>query len=139
MNAIDTNVLIYRLDRHEPVKRSKARALLRHLRKSSDPTLLLWQVVTELLRHLRSWQSQNLMSRTAVGRYVDSYRRFFALTMPAPQVLDRALDLGDRHSLSHWDSMLVAACLEAGANRLYTENIGSPRKIDSLELINPFI
>jgi predicted nucleic acid-binding protein len=59
--------------------------------------------------------------------------------MPAPGVLDRALDLTDRHSLSHWDSMLIAACIEAGVNTLYTEDMGSPGQYDSVRLVNPFI
>jgi predicted nucleic acid-binding protein len=59
--------------------------------------------------------------------------------MPIPVVLDRALDLADQHSLSHWDSMLVAACLEAGVDTLHTEDMGSPRVIESLQLENPFL
>jgi predicted nucleic acid-binding protein len=49
--------------------------------------------------------------------------------MPAPAVLDRAIFLAARHSLSHWDSMIVAACAEAGVDQLYTEDMGSPRQI----------
>ena len=56
MNAVDTNVFIYRLDRREPIKQAKARDLLRHLGSDPTPTILLWQVLGELLRQLRSWQ-----------------------------------------------------------------------------------
>lgn len=58
--------------------------------------------------------------------------------MPAPAVLDRAVILADRHSLSHWDSMIVAACIEGGITQLYTEDMGSPRQIETVQLINPF-
>ncbi|QDU54085.1 PIN domain-containing protein [Aeoliella mucimassa] len=30
------------------------------------------------------------------------------------------------------------ACLEAGVTTRYTEDIGAPRRIESLELVNPF-
>ena len=57
-------------------------------------------------------------------RYFALYRRFYTLVTPEPQVLDRALDLADRFNLSHWDSMLLAACVEAGVDTLYTEDMG---------------
>ena len=32
----------------------------------------------------------------------------------------------------------VAACIEVGVDQLYTEDMGSPRQLDSVQLINPF-
>jgi len=123
MNAVDTNVLIYRLDRSEPVKRRQARALLQKLRADPAETVLLWQVAGEFLRQLRSWEQQGTLGRGSARRFVNSIRFSLALTLPTPAVLDRALDLTDRYSLSHWDSMLVGACLEAGVTTLYTEDM----------------
>ena len=53
------------------------------------------------------------------------------------QVIDRAESLMNRFSLSHWDSMIVAACLEANVQTLYTEDFGYST-IDELAIINPF-
>lgn len=65
--------------------------------------------------------------------------RRFPFVMPTPNVLDRALDLSNRFSLSHWDSMLLGACIEARVDTLYTEDMGAPTTIDSVQLINPFV
>jgi predicted nucleic acid-binding protein len=59
--------------------------------------------------------------------------------MPSPAVLDFALDLSARHSLSHWDSMVLGACKEAGVTTLYTEDMGSPTAYDGIQLLNPLI
>src|ERR1700736_2782204 len=139
MNAVDTNVFIYRLDRSEPAKRAKARDLLRRLRAGPTPTFLLWQVAGELLRHLRYWQDQGLIGRAGVLGYFAAVRRFFPLALPNPGVFDKALDLSGRHSLSHWDSMIVGACLEAGIDTLFTEDMGAPTTLGGVRLINPFI
>jgi predicted nucleic acid-binding protein len=139
MNAVDTNVLIYRLDRYELVKRAKARNLLLGLRSSPVPTVLPWQVLGELVRQLRAWQSQGQLSATDVRRSVAVFRRLFPLAMPTPAVLDQALDLADRYSLSHWDSMLLGACMEAGVQTLYTEDMGSPTQYGRVRLENPFL
>ena len=42
-----------------------------------------------------------------------------------------------RFSLSHWDSMVVAACLVANIETLYTEDFGYS-DIDVLKIVNPF-
>ena len=138
MNAVDTNVLIYRLDRREPDKQTKARELLRRLSSDPAPTILLWQVLGELMRQLRSWQDQRQMTREALLRYVAAFRRLFPLVLPTPPVIDHALDLAGHYSLSHWDSMLLGACKEAGVTTLYTEDMGAPATFDGIQLINPF-
>jgi predicted nucleic acid-binding protein len=43
MIAVDTNVLVYRLDRSEPAKRAIAKRLLRQL-AADGKTVLMWQV-----------------------------------------------------------------------------------------------
>ena len=78
------------------------------------------------------------MTRSEVERYINLFRRLFPLAMPTAAVLDRALDLSARFSLSHWDSMLLGGCLEAGVDLLYTEDMGAPRQIDGVRLVNPF-
>ena len=137
MNAVDTNVLIYRLDRADPAKQAKARELLRRLSSEPTPTLLLWQVLGELMRQLRSWEDQGQITRAALLHYVATIRKLFPVAMPTSQVADRALDLAGRFSLSHWDSMLLGACKEAGVTTLYTEDMGAPATYDAVQLVNP--
>jgi len=138
MNAVDTNVLIYRLDKHEPVKQAKARDLLRKLVAGATPTVIFWQVLAELVRQLRAWEDQGRITRNTLFRYVSVFRRLFPVAMPTPGILDRALDLSGRYSLSHWDSMVLGACLEANVDTLYTEDMGAPTSYDGVQLINPF-
>src|SRR6266404_7074372 len=126
MNAVDTNVLIYRVDRQDLVKQVKARTLLRGLAADPMPTVLPWQVLGEFVRHLRWWQDQGEITRAILLRYVGVVRRLFPVVTPTLTVLDHALDLTGRHSLSHWDSMLLGACKEAKVTTLYTEDMGAP-------------
>lgn len=138
MNAVDTNVVVYRLDRRDPVKQGKARSLLRQLASDGTPTVLLWQVLGEFVRQLRYWQDQGQLTRDGTLRYLAAFRKLYPVVMPTAEVLDRALDLAGRHSLSHWDSMLWGACKEAGVTTLYTEDMGAPATYDGVELVNPF-
>lgn len=49
---------------------------------------------------------------------------------------DKRLHLQQRWAF--WDALLVAACLDSGVTRLYSEDLPGRAKIDSLEIANPF-
>lgn len=138
MNAIDTNVLIYAADTIELQKQPVAAKLCNALAQTND-TILLWQVLLEFARWLTTKQHEGVLSSTEIRALLTTARQSFPLRMPAPTCLDLALDLAEQHTLSHWDSMLVAACLEVGVTTLYTEDMGTPRTIETLELVNPFL
>lgn len=138
MNAVDTNVLVYGVDTSDPVKHAKAVTLLANAAVAVVETVLLWQVAGEFLQTLRRMESLRKLRQDELLQTFAKTRASFRLITPTDAVLDRSLDLADRFSLSHWDSMIVA-CIEAGVTKLYTEDMGSPTKFDSLELENPFV
>lgn len=53
------------------------------------------------------------------------------------EVLVHGERLLNRYSLSFWDSVILAACLEGGVTRLYSEDF-DVRRVDGLEISNPF-
>jgi predicted nucleic acid-binding protein len=139
MNAVDTNIFIYSLDGSDAAKQSKAQLLLRQLAAGPTPTFLLWQVLGELVQQLRRWKDQKLLTEAEFSNHVQVFRNLFLLVLPTPVVLDHALDLTQRFSLSHWDSMILGACRAASISTLYTEDMGAPRTIDGMQLVNPLL
>ena len=79
------------------------------------------------------------MSEADRDRATQFVQALLPLALPTPQVMTRALDLLRRHSLSYFDALLPGACIDAGVNTLYTEDMGAPAQYDSVQLINPFI
>jgi predicted nucleic acid-binding protein len=116
MNGIDTNVLVYAFDFSEPVKQPKAEKLLDDLLAASS-AVLLWQVVGEFLSCLRRWQQQGRISAADVDSHIEDLLKAFPVALPTVDIVRASLDLTRRYSLSHWDSMLIAACVDAGSIR----------------------
>ncbi|MHB1422705.1 MAG: PIN domain-containing protein [Gemmataceae bacterium] len=139
MNAVDTNILIYSLDRNEPAKQLKAQQLLLQLRSAAEPTFLLWQVLGESVRQLRRWRDQGQLTDAEFLQHIKAFRYLFPILLPTVPVLDRALDFVQRFSLVHWDSMILGTYAEAGVTKLYTEDMGAPRTVDGIELVNPLL
>jgi predicted nucleic acid-binding protein len=51
----------------------------------------------------------------------------------------QALHLARRHSISRYDSLIVAAALEAECRILYTEDLQHGQKFDNLRIQNAFL
>lgn len=138
MIAVDTNVLVYAVDGFEPTKQAKAIALLGDLSRKTEPLVVPWQVAAEFLACLRRWENAGRVTRRDTRSYKSQFLDSQPLVMPSSAILQVSLDLSDRYSLSHWDSMLIAACVEAGINTLYTEDLSSGAKYGTVLTINPF-
>jgi predicted nucleic acid-binding protein len=139
MNAVDTNILLYSVDDTEPTKQVKAQRQLHQLVAQSEPTILLWQVLAETVHQLRRWQNKGELTEQEFDQHFQTFRTLFPLAVPSLSTLDHALDLGKRYSLAYWDSMILGACVEAAVTTLFTEDMGSPRTIDQIRLVNPLI
>jgi predicted nucleic acid-binding protein len=52
-----------------------------------------------------------------------SFKRFSLSFRRGPGILQHARDLHLSHGVSFWDSMILAACAEAGIETLYSEDV----------------
>lgn len=138
MNAIDTNVFVYALDADEAAKQSKALELLDRLALRPGESFLLWQVACEFLGQLRKWESKGKLTAAAVETAFQRFRAIFPLKISGSTVFQISFALRVRFSLSHWDSMLLAACKEAGVTPLYSEDMDAATDYDGLAIVNPF-
>ena len=138
MNAADTNVWLYAVDHREPIKRQRAYDLLEELARAAE-TVLPWQVVSEFVNGLRRWESKQVLTPEKVNDFVGWMIEMFPIVTPQHMTVLTALDLSRRYCLSHWDSMLLAACIEAGVTTLYSEDLSNGMRYDSVLVVNPFV
>jgi len=132
MNAVDTNILIYVNDLRDSSKQVVAASLVAGLRDG----VLIWQVACEYLAASRKLEPLGY-DRAQAYQYIRDLQQVWYTALPTWTVIDRAEDLMSRFSLSHWDSMVVAACLEVNVEILYTEDFGYS-DIEGLKIVNPF-
>jgi predicted nucleic acid-binding protein len=120
MNAVDTNVLIYARDPRDSVKQQKARTLTATLTDGA----LLWQVACEFIAASRKLTAVGYTQAQA-WRELEELRVLWKLIVPSENVFVRAEELTATQNVSFWDAMIVAACMEGGITRLYTEDFDS--------------
>ena len=132
MIAFDTNVLIYACDKAEP----RRQELALHLISTAANGVLLWQVACEFVAASRKLKSQGFTANDAWERLAE-YMALFPLILPTAGIFDRARVFHAKDGCSCWDAMILAACLECGVTRLYSEDVPG-QTFEGLEVINPF-
>jgi predicted nucleic acid-binding protein len=133
MNAVDTNVLLYVHDPRDPDKQATAAALLQSLADG----VLIWQVACEYLSASRKLEPFGY-NRAQAWLDIHDLRRVWTTILPSWSLLEQAERLLDSYSLSFWDAMIIAACLEAGVACLYSEDFDAYSQVNGLQIVNPF-
>ncbi len=63
----------------------------------------------------------------------------FPVQMPTIAVLERSFTLREHFSLSHWDSLLIAARLESKVDALYSEDMQHGATYGGVAIVNSFL
>ena len=132
---VDTNVLVYGRDASEPEKQQRAMAWMTHLWESQRGRLSV-QVLQEFYVSV----TRKLPRPLPPGRAREIIREYLAWTVVpgTPDLLDAALDLHQRSGLSFWDAMIIQAAMDAGCERVYSEDMGDGRRYGPVTVVNPF-
>lgn len=129
--ALDTNVLIYLHDEFDSSKRLMAKNLL-----AENPTISS-QVVSEYLnttRRILKFSKSELLMRAS---NLFSRCNIFPVT---PDTLHYASELLEKYNFQLFDSVIVAAAIQAQCDVLYSEDMHNGLLVDKkLTILNPFI
>ncbi len=131
---IDTNVFVYLFDETDTGKRQLAENLV-HQSLEHGTGCISYQVVQETMNVV----TRKLGVRPeAARRLLDDVLIPLWQSNPTADLYRRALALQAEHSFSFYDSLIIAAALESGCSRVYSEDMQHGRRIQRLTILNPF-
>ncbi len=128
-------MLVYARDSSEPEKQRAAMAWMRELWQSRSGRLsqqVLQEYYVTVTRKLRPGLPPALARDD-----VRSLMRWDPV-LPGPALVEHAWAIEERHGLSFWDAMIVAAAAATGAAKLLTEDLQSVAEIEGLSIVDPF-
>jgi len=130
---LDTNVLFYADDVHNPAKQQRAEVLIKQLLRAETGCVSL-QVLQEYFNNA----TRKLGIGAGFARMkVERYMRFEIVKLE-PNDLLAAIDLHREHQFSIWDALIIRAALISHCDTLYSEDMLDGRRIDGLTIVNPF-
>ena len=132
---IDTNIFIYMFDETDAAKRQRAENLVR--RSLEEGTgCISYQVVQETI----SVVTRKLGATPEIAqRLLEDILVPLWQVNPTPSLYSRGLRVQSEYGFSFYDSLIVAAALEAGCRRLYTEDLQHGQEIEHLTVRSPFM
>ena len=134
---IDTNVFVYQLERDDARKADVAEQLIQRGIAHST-ACISFQVVQECLNTALR-KAHTRLSEHEMRGYLDSVLEPLLRVHPSIRLYHAALDIQSRYRFGFYDSLIVAAALEAGCERLYTEDLQHGQRIQELTIQNPFL
>lgn len=134
---IDTNVFIYLFDETDERKRNIAEQLIQSALETRS-ACISHQVVQETL-NVVTRKLPFPMSTENAQRFLEQILIPLWRIMPSPALYRRGLDLQSRYGFSFYDALIIAAALEFGCTRLYTEDLQHGQQIEGLLIENPFV
>jgi len=133
---LDTNVFVYTFDVHAPAKANRANKLIRDA-LASGQGVVSYQVVQEFF-NLALHRFTPTMTASEAEQYLTTVFRPLLAVHSSPSLYFEGLRIAGRHRLGWYDSLIVAAALEASCDTLLTEDLQDGREIEGLKIENPF-
>lgn len=132
---LDTNIFVYQLDQSDPRKSEVATAIIE--RGVDGSAVTSFQVVQETLNVIVG-KLPTPEPVVEAQRYLDDVLSLYWRVMPSPRLYRAAIDVRSRYGFHFYDSLIVAAALEAGCDRLLSEDFQDGQRIEGLTVVNPF-
>ncbi len=137
VDFLDSNVVVYAFDAAGGPKSTIAGGILKSALRNGT-AVISYQVVQETLHVIGRKFSRvaNPQDRhTALEQILTPLWRIH----PTPALYARGLDVQERYGFSFYDSLIVAAALEGGCQRLLSEDLQHGQQIEGLRVENPFL
>ena len=137
VNFIDTNILVYLFDDVDQRKSKIAQNHLSRALKTGD-SIISYQVVQEVLNVVTK-KLQKPATPEQADKLLNSVLAPLWKVNPSRELYNRGIEIQTRYQFSFYDSLIIAAALEAGCSTLYSEDLQHGQRIEQLTVIDPFL
>ena len=130
---IDTNLLLYSIDKSDHAKWAQARAWIEAL-WAAGAGRLSWQVLHEFYANLPKIRTSNALGR----QQIESLLLWQPLDT-SHDLIGRAWHWQDTAQISYWDGLIVAAAERLECSWLVSEDFQTGRKFGNVTVVNQFL
>ncbi len=133
---IDTNVFIYHLEALDARKHAIAERIVSE-GLARETACISFQVIQECLNTMLR-KAEIRLDTSGTKAYLDTVLVPLCKVPSSAELYRQSVDIQAHFRFSFYDSLIVAAALEAGCTRLYSEDMQHGQKIGRLVINNPF-
>jgi predicted nucleic acid-binding protein len=134
---LDTNIFAYTFDTKAPAKAKRATRLIRQAVDTGEG-IVSYQVIQEFF-NVAFRRFPQPMNVAEAEQYLITVFRPLLSIHSSPALYVEALRVTGKYRLSWYDSLIVAAALQAQCSTLYSEDLQHGRELEGLRIENPFL
>ncbi len=134
---LDSSILLYLLDERDQHKFAIAENLVKEALRTKN-AVISFQVVQETL-NVATRKLEVPLRPDEASTFLDKTLLPLWKVNPSRQLYRGGLDIQSRYRFSLCDSLIIAAALEAGCAKLYSEDLQHGQRIERLRIVNPFL
>ena len=131
---LDTNIIVYAFERDATDKKQRARELI----SDSQPWHISWQVIQEFC-NVSLHRFKEPLSHEYLNDLIELLLKPHCSVYPDFSIWQTALQIKSATQYRFYDALIIAAALRSGAQVLYSEDLQHNRRIEHLQIINPFL
>lgn len=129
---VDTNILVYSIDAHDPHRRERSRQALRDIIKDNSGV-----ISTQVLQEFYVVVTKKLGVEPIIAKgMIHGFESFEIVVIDLALIKD-AIDCSVLNKISFWDALIVAGAESAKCETIWTEDLGSGQTINGIQIVNP--
>ena len=130
---LDTNILVYTVDRNDKKKLSQARKILENAIANDKPV-----ISTQVLQEFYSATTNKLKLDKIIAKNIIHNFRNMEIVQVDLGIIEQGIDISLLFQISFWDSLIIAAAEHANCEMIYTEDLNDTQTIRGIKIVNPF-
>jgi predicted nucleic acid-binding protein len=130
---VDTNILVYTVDNHNPAKQDKALSVFSEAAKQNSLV-----ISTQVLQEFYNVMTAKMKMDKLKAKDIIRDTRNIETVLLNEDIIERAIDLNILEQISFWDSLIVAAAEYASCEEILSEDLQHGRTIHGIKIVNPF-
>jgi predicted nucleic acid-binding protein len=133
---VDTNILVYAHDLSAGDRHAKASAVIESLWEAETGV-----ISTQVLQEFYVTVTRKIKDTLTPAEAREIIRNYLAWPMQNndPETTIRASEIEEKHRLSFWDALIVAAALRLQAKKIITEDLNHGQIIEGILVENPLM
>ena len=130
---LDTNILVYTVDRNDKKKLSQSRKILENAIAKDKPV-----ISTQVLQEFYSATTTKLKLDKIIAKNIIHNFRNMEIVQVDLGIIEQGIDISLLFQISFWDSLIIAAAEHANCEMIYTEDLNDTQTIRGIKIVNPF-
>ena len=130
---IDTNLIVYTLDKSNVDKQERARNIIRKIVDVHQPV-----ISTQVIKELYVVAINKMKADPIIVKNILHNFRNMEIVTNDLELIEQAIDISVISQISFWDSLIIAAAEKANCEYIFSEDLNPGQTYRGVLVVNPF-